>query len=394
MQTLRLVEAIIENGHHCVTVCYFEYDTKIVQLFEQAGSKVVCLSDNGQRPTSQREVFFSLRKGLKEVVCEYRPKVAMVQYMAPGAMPVIILRMLGIKNIIAMLHTDADIYRNLWLVRFLQRYVTRLFTCVTETAERNFFGSSHIVGASLQVQGYKKNNHCTLPNCLPRGFQFQVSDSKFDSLHLINIHRCSQPSAQNSQFTIHNSQFIIGFVARLEEIKGADLVIPAFAKVIEFQLDIKLLIVGDGKLRKKMSQQQKEFNIPEEKIEWAGMVDYCQLPDYYKCMTLVWVPSRSEGFGLSAIEAMGHGCPVVAADVGGLKEIVHDGKDGLHFEPQNCDDLATKTIQLLSGSQILQSMSNQAISTARQYSFDTYKNRMRTIIALLTTNHYPQNWAE
>ena len=44
IQTLRLVEALTDNGYHCVTVCYFEYDFAMRQRFEEAGSKVVCLS--------------------------------------------------------------------------------------------------------------------------------------------------------------------------------------------------------------------------------------------------------------------------------------------------------------------------------------------------------------
>ena len=126
MQTLHLVEALVDSGHPCVTVCYFEYDFQMVQLFEQAGSRVVCLSAYGDRPSGNRETYRFLKAGLKRVVNEYRPKVAMVQYMAPGAMPLIILRRLGIKDIVAMLHTDADIYKSLRLVRFLQRHVARL----------------------------------------------------------------------------------------------------------------------------------------------------------------------------------------------------------------------------------------------------------------------------
>lgn len=356
MQTLRLVEALVDNGHHCVTVCYFEYDFRIVQLFEKAGSRVVCLSAYGKRPASQRETYSFLKIGLARVVKEFRPKVAMVQYMAPGAMPIIILRRLGIKNIVAMLHTDADIYKNLRLIHFLQRHVARLFTCVTETAERNFFGSSHIIDS----KGINhKHGHCTLPNCLPKDYTFNTS-----------------------QLSILNSQFTIGLVARLEEIKGVDLVIPAFAKVLESQPTAKLLVVGDGKLKDKMIEQQKMFNIPEDKIEWAGMVDYRKLSDYYRRMTLVWVPSRSEGFGLSAIEAMGQGCPVIASNVGGLKEIVHDGYDGLHFEPLKSEDLAAKTLDIYKDKKTLQSMCLNTIVTAKQYSFEAYKQRVEWLLSV------------
>ena len=144
--------------------------------------------------------------------------------------------------------------------------------------------------------------------------------------------------------------------------------------------DCRLLIVGNGSMRKMMQTQQQELHIPDNRIEWAGTVDNRKLSDYYGRMTLVWVPSRSEGFGLAAVEAMGMGCPVVAADVGGLKEIVHDGIDGRLFIPENTDDLAEKTLQLLSDTETLQSMSAQTVANARKYSFDIYRERVNTII--------------
>src|SRR5574344_724455 len=91
IQTLRLVEALIDGGYNVVTVCYFEYEFLMVQQFKAAGSKVVCLSAYGSRPLGVLQQYKFLRTGLKRVVNEYRPKIAHVQYMAPGAMPIIIL---------------------------------------------------------------------------------------------------------------------------------------------------------------------------------------------------------------------------------------------------------------------------------------------------------------
>lgn len=69
-----------------------------------------------------------------------KPDITHVQYMAPGAIPILLLRLFGIKNIIATAHTAADIYPNLKLVHFIQRYCVRVFTCITQVAEMSFFG--------------------------------------------------------------------------------------------------------------------------------------------------------------------------------------------------------------------------------------------------------------
>lgn len=358
IQTLRLVEALTDAGYNCVTVCYFEYDFAMVQAFERAGSLVVCLSAYGRRPQSTREVYKFLKIGLQRVVNEYHPTIAHIQYMAPGAVPVFILRRLGIKTILATLHTDASIYRSLWLVRYLQRHVVTAFTCVTEVAERSFFGSSNLFDKDFRL---KKHNHITIHNCLPAKYVFNSSTDD----------RTSRPQT-------------IGVVARLESIKGADFVVPAFAKVLERKPDAKLIIVGDGKLRSLMEQQQNDFRIAPDRIEWAGRVEYEKLPEYYKRMDIVWVPSRSEGFGLSAIEAMAQGCAVVASDTGGLAEIINNGVDGILFKKEDINDLADKTIELFDRNDLFE-IRQHAVSQAQQFSFNHYAAQIKALYSKLST---------
>ena len=98
-----------------VTVCYFEYSEDMVSRFRRSGSEVVCLSSTGTRISGWRGILF-LYKGLWKVLKQYKPDVAHVQYMAPGAIPVLLLRLLGFRQIIATAHTAADIYPNLRLV--------------------------------------------------------------------------------------------------------------------------------------------------------------------------------------------------------------------------------------------------------------------------------------
>ena len=361
IQTLRLVEALVEGGYHCVTVCYFEYDFQMVQRYEKAGSKVVCLSAYGRRPEGNLATYKFLKSGLKRVVAEYRPTIAHIQYMAPGAMPIIILRKLGIKKIIATLHTDASIYRNLRLVHYLQKHKTTAFTCVTEAAEKSFFGSSQLFDETFEL---KSHNHFTIHNCLPPNYTRHTS-------HII----------------LHTSPITIGIVARLERIKGVDYVMPAFAKVLKHQPSCRLMIVGDGQLRESMEKQQRELGISESNVVWTGHVPYEKLSDYYKQIGLIWMPSRSEGFGLSAIEAMANEKVVIAAVTGGLKEIVEDEVDGILFPNGDVDSLAAKTIELLDNPERLQTLAQHALHKAEQFTFDNYKESINTLYSKLTS-HY------
>ena len=359
VQTLRLVEALTELGYHCVTVCYFEYDIAMTRRFEEAGNRVVCLSAYGRRPASTREVYRFLKTGLKRVVKEYRPDVAHIQYMAPGALPIIVLRRLGIKTILATLHTDADIYQSLRLIHFLHKHCVRLFTCVSKKAEQNFFGEAHDVEES-HLAG--RHGHITLSNCLAPHY----------------------PMGQARQY-IANQSFTIGIVARLEAIKGVDFVMPAFAEVLKHYPDSRLIIVGDGSMLAQMERQQEELHIPADRIEWAHGVNYRQLPDYYSRIDIAWMPSRSEGFGLSALEAMAQGCPIVVSAVGGLTEIVRDNVDGLWCTPESSTDLATKTLALMANPELMTSMSQRARNHAEDYSFEQYLESIKTIYTNITS---------
>lgn len=87
VQTLNLVQALIAGGHRVVTVCYFENCEDMVSRFQNAGCEVVCLSPDGIRIDGWRGILF-LYKGLRSVLKQYKPDVAHVQYMAPGAIPI------------------------------------------------------------------------------------------------------------------------------------------------------------------------------------------------------------------------------------------------------------------------------------------------------------------
>ena len=94
--------------------------------------------------------------------------------------------------------------------------------------------------------------------------------------------------------------------------------------------------------------------------------------EWYRRMDIVLMPSRSEGFGLTAIEAMANGCVVVASRTGGLPEVVQDGVVGLLHKVGSIDDMANKIISLIATPELLQKYSSEAIRYVRRYSFERY----------------------
>ena len=349
MQTLYLSHALRQAKYTVVVCCYFEYQREMVQRFEAAGCKVECLSAYGCRPATTREVWQALWSGLRRVVRTYRPDMAHVQYVAPGALPILALRLLGVKRVIATVHTHADHFEKLGLIRHIQRHMTDLFTCVSTAAEASFFGSRQVYEANMTPA---RHGHYTIPNCLPPQWK-------------------AAPREPHSRSTI-------GYVGRLEHIKGADRIVPAFASVVRHNVPCRLLVVGDGRLRHDMEQAATRLGIAD-RVTWAGHVGAEKLAALYGQMDLVWVPSRSEGFGLTALEAMAQGCAVLAANTGGLPDVV--GEAGRLFGDE--EEMVNQTVQLLSDTSQLSLLQEAGRQRARLFSFEAYSERIGSLYQAL-----------
>lgn len=344
IQTLNIVEALIRSNHRVITVCYFEFNHDMILRYQQAGSKVICLSPSGERKEGKNGIIF-LYKGLKQVVQTVKPDVVHVQYMAPGAIPILLLRIIGIKKIIATAHTVGDIYPSLKLIHFIQKHCVRAFTCITQIAELSFFGMSCIYTQQTPLQ---KRNHFTIYNALPSYIQIRKGARDF------------------------SSPITLGVVSRLEKIKGMDLVIPAFAQIRKRHPEIHLLIVGDGSQKELMQQQANDLNIIEN-ITWAGRQGQGNLQDYYDKINILLMPSRSEGFGLTAIEGMARGCVVVASNTGGLPEIVINEKVGLLHKQEDIEDMKNTVCRLIQTPLLMKQLSDNAITHVRKFSQSTFQ---------------------
>lgn len=364
IQTLNLVKALVTAGHKVTIVCYFEHATDMVERYQQAGSKVLCLSADGSRTIGLLATITFLYRGLKGVVKEMKPDVAHVQYMAPGAIPIILLRFLGIKTIIATAHTAADIYPSLRLLKFIQRHLLTAFTCITERAEQSFFGTSQLYSPTTALA--RKDNHFTIYNNLPDYIQIATTPKQF-----------RQPMT-------------IGVVSRLERIKGMDLVVPAFHLIHKKYTDTRLLVVGDGSLRPQMEKQAQGFGLSDA-VEFVGRQPQEVLQSYYDKIDILLMPSRSEGFGLTAIEGMARGCVVVASSVGGLPEVIKDGESGILHKPEEITEIAEKTYAIINNLHHIKDFSQQAIIRAKNYSTDVYQSHIADLyqkIATLCLSNY------
>lgn len=150
---------------------------------------------------------------------------------------------------------------------------------------------------------------------------------------------------------------IIGTIKTLEPVYGQETLLRSFAQLKNIfpALSLKLLIVGDGSLRKPLETLANELGISHELL-FTGFVDHTHIVDYFSSIDIFAVPSLQESFGVSALEASACRLPVVASNVGGLPEVVQEGVTGFLTEPGNADLLTEALSKLIKDAPLRKSM--------------------------------------
>ncbi|MFW9843582.1 MAG: glycosyltransferase family 4 protein [Candidatus Thorarchaeota archaeon] len=138
----------------------------------------------------------------------------------------------------------------------------------------------------------------------------------------------------------------IAFMGRLESMKAVDL-FPEMLKLLEEHYpELKFMMTGEGSLKEKLLDDFHKMNV-FHLVDYQGVVETKEVPRLINQSRVFIYPSREEPFGLSILEAMGCGVPVVTTNVFGPKEIVTDGVDGLAVAPDDVGELVSAIRKLL-----------------------------------------------
>ena len=153
-----------------------------------------------------------------------------------------------------------------------------------------------------------------------------------------------------------NGEKIITHISNFRPVKRPDEVIKIFEK-IKNKVKSKLLMIGDGPERSKCEGICTKLGITDDVI-FLGKVE--NTGDILCVSDLFLMPSTTESFGLSALEAMSCECPVVASHVGGLPEVVDNGINGYLIHPDNTLKMADAGIEILTNETTQKEMGKKA----------------------------------
>jgi D-inositol-3-phosphate glycosyltransferase len=177
------------------------------------------------------------------------------------------------------------------------------------------------------------------------------------------------------------------FVGRLQSLKGADLAIAALAQSRHRNATLLLCggpsgLAGQGYVDD-LHHMADELGVAN-RIHWVSPKPHHLLSTYYRAADAVLVPSRSESFGLVALEASACGVPVIAANVGGLATIVQDGRTGFLVDGREPDAWASAIDAVLGNASLARSLGVAAAERSHHYAWSTTAARLRRMYTDLT----------
>lgn len=158
-----------------------------------------------------------------------------------------------------------------------------------------------------------------------------------------------------NEYGIQANEKVMIHVSNFRKVKRVSDVVETFDRVLK-HVKAKLLLVGDGPEMTAVLQLVKKLKL-QENVLFLGKQE--NLDELYSLSDLMLLPSEKESFGLVLLEAMACGVPCIGTNIGGIPEVIDQGKTGFVCEIGDIDDMADKAISLFLDESLHQRMAHQ-----------------------------------
>lgn len=237
----------------------------------------------------------------------------------PGVYGRIAARWAGVPGVITTTH--GVYYRRKWKRRFINRalaHYTDRQIAVSEAVKQDLIRYDWVRPESIEV--------------MPTGIDLPPFQLEVDSADV------------RRELGLPGDSYVFGTVGRLEPPKGHVHLIRAFERVVNVNAHARLVLVGDGSLAKTLHEEAARLGLAGRVVFTGSRRD---VPYLLRAMDLFVFPSLWEGQGLALVEAMASGLPVVASRVGGVSEVVSDGRTGRLVPPGSPEALAEAMLAVM-----------------------------------------------
>ena len=177
--------------------------------------------------------------------------------------------------------------------------------------------ASGLIGVSLEISSFLREK---FPNvrvtCIHNGIMNGVPGG------------ANEPGVTRNHMGLASSAFVVGLVGRLSPVKGIEYLLRAVSLLVNEQgmESIQVLIIGGGPLQSSLEALSGSLGIAAH-VKFLG--ERHDVPSLLSLLDVCVMPSLHEGIPIALLEAMRAGCPVIASAVGGIPEVIRDGKEGM-----------------------------------------------------------------
>ena len=172
--------------------------------------------------------------------------------------------------------------------------------------------------------------------------------------------------------------------------KGLDVLLEALALIVEKRPNVELRIAGRGKDAEKVAELARNLGIAKN-VTLVGAVSDAERNELLAGAAVQLMPSRFEGFGLAAAEAMAAGVPLIASDAGSLPEVVDSPRGGRLVPSGNPRALADAALELLANPAQRESLSASARESARRFRWSVVADAHLRFIEHIAATRSPKS---
>jgi len=227
-----------------------------------------------------------------------------------------------------------------------------------------------------------KRDHIELGISSPKKFVVIHCGIELEPFLKVNIER----KEKLRHLGIPYDKTVVGTVSRLEPIKGQEYFIQACKLISLKRPDVIFVIVGGGSLENKLKKMAVDLDI-DDRVYFLGHRK--DVPELMKLFEIFVLPSLNEGLGRVLVEAMTVGLPIIATKVGGISDVVLDGKTGLLVPPRDSHNLAESILKLLENKDLVQKMGEKGKARANIFDINKMVEKIEALYQLLNSEKRP-----
>lgn len=377
VQTHALGRALVHAGQKVRLVCYHEAEAGTAEAFSNSGIPTDRLG------LPRRMGLLRVAARLREYLVRWRPRAVHVQYMAPGAVVVLAATLARVPRILATVHQPWRPELGLHARALLKgsALLCSSVTAVSNSTLRSWFGPycvpppwrSVVSGAPsgpMSSAGGVPWRHC------------RVLYNTVDTEAIADLCRVPGRGKVRRRWGLSDGP-VVGMFGRIGEAKGVDVMRAAFKALRRVIPAARLVLAGPSLRAAPIARPKRNAAEPVDGVQWVGPLSWRDTIRLIGAVDVVAVPSRYEGFGLVAAEALAAGVAVVASRTGGLQEVVQDGRTGILVPVGDAGALAEALMRLLENDGLRTSMAKAGrADVAQRFGVPQYESAVRELYGL------------